>query len=426
MKDAATVREWGHLPIGNDGVPIPAARQLLQLSERATRQLRVPQPVLARTARPSLQASQVVGVLAVPGANVEILPKIDGTNGAVREALVHMLSVAYDLPVADGEFARLADQNERLLEFLVGVFADRLLAAVRRGLPHRYRRRQDDFPLLRGKLDIRRQIARHAVRPDLLACEFDELSVDTPLNRVLKAAVVRLRTITRRSANARKLAELSSRFEFVGWSRDPSREPVALDRTNVAFHRLYAWSRLFLSAKWQSTTTGANTGVALLFPMNDLFETFVGRAMQSVLAPGSTWLQHTGRHALTEGDQSLFALRPDIVVDGDIVIDTKWKELDPGKRFMNVKQSDVYQMLAYAHAYGADRVVLLYPWNRWLTAPGICQRWMIAGTTVPFDIATVDVGRPDSVAPTLHEIVRNSGRDVASVCTGSRPEPVSP
>ena len=405
MTETATVREWEHLPIGEGGVSEPTARRLSLLSERATRELRVPQRILTRTTRPSLQAGQVVGVLTVPGASVEILPKIDRPDGAVRKALVHMLSVAYGLPVADNELTHLAAQDETLLEFLVGVFADRLLTAVRRGLPHRYRFRQDDLPLLRGKLDISRQIARHIARPDLLACRFDELSVDTPLNRVLKAAVVRLRSITRHVANARRLAELSARFEFVAESHDPLREPVALDRTNIAFHRLYVWSRLFLSGNWQSTTSGANTGVALLFPMNDLFETFVGRVMQSVLAPGATRLQHTGRYALTARDQSMFALRPDIVVDNDIVVDTKWKRLNSDDRVVGVEQSDVYQMLAYAHAYAARRVVLLYPWHPWLPAPGICRRWCIAGTSIAFDIATVDVGQPDSVPKVLQEII---------------------
>ncbi|MCY4558077.1 MAG: hypothetical protein OXF79_17250 [Chloroflexi bacterium] len=418
MTETATVREWEHLPIGEDGVPEPAARLLLQLSARATRRLRIPQPVLARTARPSLQAGQVVGVLSTREATVEILPKIDRPDGAIRKALVHMLSVVYSLPIADGELTSLADQDATLLEFLVGVFADRLLTAVRRGLPHRYRSRQDDLPLLRGKLDIRRQVARHVVRSDLLACEFDELSVDTPLNRVLKAAVMRLRSIARHSANARKFAELSARFEFVGESRDPLREPVTLDRTNITFHRLHSWSRLFLSARWQSTTTGTSAGVALLFPMNDLFEAFVGRAMQSVLPAGSTRLQHTGLHALTERDQSLFALRPDIVVNGNIVIDTKWKELDPGERTLGVGQSDVYQMLAYAHAYEAGRVVLLYPWRPGLPPPGICRRWAITGTSVPFDIATVDIGAPDTVSTALREIIRGQSPGAQSELPG--------
>lgn len=405
MTDTRTLREWDHLPVGEPGVTEAIARRLLLLSEHATHRLRVPQPVLTRTARPSLRAGQVVGVLEVPGASVEILPKIDGPCGAVRKALVHMLAEIHDLPVADSELARLSVQNRSFLEILIAVFADRLLAAVRRGLPHRYRHRQDDLPLLRGKLDIRRQTARHLLRADLLACTFDELSADTPLNRVLKAAVVRLGSIARHTANIRKLSELSARLKFVGTNPDPLREPVALDRTNIAFHRLYVWARLLLTSDWQSTTSGGNEGVALLFPMNDLFEAFVGRSMKAALGPRSVRLQYPGRYALTSQGSPVFALRPDIVVDGDIVIDTKWKELRPDDSVAGVDRSDVYQMLAYARAYEARRLVLLYPWHKGLPGPGIYRQWHIAGTAVPFDIATVDIGQPASVPVMLGKII---------------------
>ena len=169
--ETATIREWGHLPIGESGVAPGVAGRLHTLAKRATQQLRVPQPVLDRTARPSLRAGQVVGVLTVPGSSVEILPKIGGEgDDTVRRALVHMLAVAWGVPVADSEAALLATQRKNLLEILIRLFADILFAAVRRGLPHRYRLREDDLPLLRGKLDIRRQLARHSFRSDRLAC----------------------------------------------------------------------------------------------------------------------------------------------------------------------------------------------------------------------------------------------------------------
>ena len=104
----------------------------------------------------------------------------------------------------------------------------------------------------------------------------------------------------------------------------------------------------------------------------------------------------------------MFALRPDIVVDNDIVIDTKWKTLSPGDRVVGVEQSDVYQMLAYAHAYEAARVVMLYPWHPGLAAPGIYRRWHITGTSVAFDVATVDIGQPDSVRTTVREIIQDA------------------
>ena len=65
----------------------------------------------------------------------------------------------------------------------------------------------------------------------------------------------------------------------------------------------------------------------------------------------------------------MFVLRPDIVVDNDIVIDTKWKTLQR------------------------------------LPAPGVYRRWHITGTSVAFDIATVDIGQPQSVPTTVREII---------------------
>ena len=219
-----SVREWRTVPIGADGLSNASAGRLHALAERETRRLRIPQPILTRTAKPSLRAGPVVGVLSVPGASLEILPKI-GNEGdpSVRRALTRMLAVAWGLPIADSEPAMLATQRENLLEVLIRLFADRLLVAVRRGLPHRYRLLEDDLPLLRGKLNVPRQLARHAIRADRLACSFDELSVDTPLNRVLNATVVRLAANTRSAANVRRLAELASRFEFVGDSPRPAR-----------------------------------------------------------------------------------------------------------------------------------------------------------------------------------------------------------
>ncbi len=408
-----TLPEWGHLPIGEEGVSPVGARRLHALAERETRRLRVPQPVLTRTATPSLRAGQVVGVLSVPDVSVEILPKIDGEEDAgVRQALTRMLAVAWGLPIADSEPALLATQRDSLLEVLIRLFSDRLLIAVRRGLPHRYRAREDDLAFLRGKLQVHRQITRHAVGADRLACEFEELSVDTPLNRVLKAAVERLIGVARSTANVRKLTELRARFEFVGDSRDPSREPVRLDRTNVAFHRLYGLARLLLGGDWQGTAMGGQQGFALLFPMNELFEEFVGRSMRVALARRNVRLQHTGLYALESGQERLFALRPDIVVDGNIVIDTKWKRLRTDKRNLGVEQADVYQMLAYGHAYEARRLVLLYPWHEGLaTEPRpILRRWRVAGTSAVFHVAVVDVANTHMVASALREIVEESDK----------------
>lgn len=346
-----------------------------------------------------------MGIVAAPGATLEILPKIDGDDGKVRKALVHMLAAAWDLRLAEGEVASLATQRLDLLEILIGLFSNRLLAAVRRGLPRRYITWEEDLPRLRGKLDVTRQFTRLTMRPDLLACRFDELSENTPLNRVFKAAVNLLRTRVRTHANVRLLDELAARLEFVGKSSEPLREQVRLDRTNTAFHELYELACILLQGDWQATSQGDTPGFSLLFPMNDLFEKFIARKMMSAGLGMSVVAQPKRAHALRDGEQPLFQLNPDLLVNGNIVLDTKWKKLRPVESKLGVEQDDVYQMLAYASAYNAERLVLLFPWHIGLGEEGVLRRWTVFGTPVPFHVATVDVGQAERVADALRRII---------------------
>ncbi len=383
------------------------ADRLYAVAERAKRQLKV-QSVLELT-RNGVRTSQVVGIISAPGATLEILPKIDGPNGAVRKALVRMLAVAQGLRVADGELTGLGTQRSDLLEVLIGLFANRLLTAVRRGLPRRYIGQEEDLQLLRGRLNVVRQVTRFAARPDVLACRFDELSEDTPLNRVFKAAVRRLAGITRSAANARLLAELAARLEFAGDSAAPLKEPVRLDRTNTAFHDLHRLACLLLSGDWQSMASGKSVGFSLLFPMYELFEKFVSRCLVQAVPQCRVNLQDTSHSAL---QGRLFHLRPDVVIEtqaGPIVLDTKWKELNhEDGRKLGVTQDDVYQMLTYGQAYKAKRLVLLYPWHSGLEE-GFNRRWRVERTNRHLEIATVDVGNPSGAVCALRKIVGVDG-----------------
>jgi 5-methylcytosine-specific restriction enzyme subunit McrC len=84
-----------------------------------------------------LHVRQVVGVLAVPGASLEILPKVDEEQAEqgddkeqVRHRLVHMLDVALGLDLAAGSEAAMARQDETLLDVLIRLFAQKLLAGA--------------------------------------------------------------------------------------------------------------------------------------------------------------------------------------------------------------------------------------------------------------------------------------------------------
>lgn len=371
-----TLREWEYLPIGDSAaggeITRKAADRLMAAARRSELGGGDGETILVN-GHARLRAQQTVGVLVTPDATLEILPKIDGLDdGSTRQRLIHMLARVLDLDIASGALTQLGWQHHDLLEVLIRLFCDQLFTVVHRGLPRRYVPQEDDLPALRGRLDVQRQFTVLAASPQRLACRYDDLSADIALNQIMKAAVTRLRRIAKASETQRRLSELALVFADV--SSVPVRSlpwnEVILDRTNATWASLLALARLLLGEKFQTTSLGAGEGFSLLFEMNTLFEEFIGRSLQRALAGSglTVRLQGPRDHALLSDDNALrFATKPDIVIsDGNrvrLIIDTKWKRLtgpvEDQKR--GVGQADVYQMMAYAHVYGCDRLMLLYP-----------------------------------------------------------------
>ncbi|OUL93052.1 restriction endonuclease [Paraburkholderia hospita] len=374
--------------------------------------------------RHALQARGVVGVLAAQDCTLEILPKIEVAlgevperqNAAIRKRLVHMLSVALDLKVETGRITELDWQRETLLEILIRIFCEKLTEQLRRGIPRRYLGHDDDLPNLRGTLDVPRQFTRHAVNPGRLACRFDDLSEDIALNRIMKAAVSHLSKMSRSTTNQQRLRELT--FLYADIEAVPAAAldwaEVVIDRTNRSWQDLFRMSQLFLRNQYQTTSGGKGQGTALLFEMSALFEEYVGRLVLRALARTEfhVTLQGGRLSCLTsvEDERAVFQTKPDILIRraGEVthVIDTKWKRIsrrvdDPKQ---GVSQSDVYQMMAYAHLYKAPRLTLLYPHHEGLGGnDGIQAQFQITGQQTIIETASVDVANGKDLAARLRD-----------------------
>lgn len=412
-----TIHEWGHARFGERGLSREQAHALHAAAcqhplarEDATNIL-----VLGRD---RLVARQMVGMVAAKGCSLEILPKVDPDAGAeendatVRARLVRMLDVALGLDLDLGSEASIDRQRTTLLDILVSAFATRLLTEVRRGLPRAYRSREEDLPALRGRLDVTRQFTRNAVRPDRLSCRFDQLEADTPLMRIMAAAVVFLARHVRSHETRRKLDELRfvlADIPLLPVNRLPWSE-VRIDRTNRRWEALFRLARLLLQRDWQATHHAAKApeGLTLLFPMNDLFEKYIAVLLRRALADRGVEVIDQGGHRaclgaftgdhLESGD--VFRTMPDLILRQNgqtrAIIDTKWKRLaaDPLDRKHGVSQADVYQLMAYARLYPADELMLLYPGKPGEPA-GERQRFGIAGGAECLRIATVDMSLPE-------------------------------
>ena len=378
------VHEWGRIGVGCEGGFTRTQANALLGAARAHRLGGDDGTAILTDHHGFLRARQVVGVIAAAGCSLEILPKVDPDHPdedkpTVRGRLVQMLDIALGLDLDHGSETTMARQSDTLLDILIRVFADRLIAEARRGLPRAYLAMEENLPALRGRLNVQAQFTRNAVRPDRLACRYDLLSSDTALMQVMKATVVFLICHARAPETRRRLVEL--RFVMADIRDVPlSALPwnsIHIDRTNRHWAALLKLARLFLRREWQATHHDMrhDGGITLLFAMNDLFEAYVAALLRRALtAPGIEVIAQGGlRNCLGdwlpngECQGTTFQTRPDIQIrQGKTVlaiIDTKWKALDlnPLDRKRGMAQSDVYQMMAYARLYQCNRLMLLYP-----------------------------------------------------------------
>lgn len=371
--DVLQVLEHGSLRIGSR----PGAQRLSEAELLRLEQVALDYPGLCRFERSQVTFAQFAGLICVGERMLEILPKVGAkpaNTETCRGVLLRLLRISGALPTPLADAASQSLHSMSLLELFISAYFDELVRLARGGLMQRYVGIEQDLRVLRGQLDVPRQVGRLANRGDQLACRFDELSQDHACNRFLKKALRSLRPLLRTQRLSRRWVELMQVFDAVddsGLSLQSWRDPPR-DRSTRRYEPALQWAGWILRLLSPSLRTGESSAPALLFDMNRLFEQAVGVQLRQALAPTGVQVhaQDSGRHLarLTQGERLrlAYALRPDLVLRrGGVVIaigDTKWKHLpiNAGGAALPLR-ADVYQMLAYAGAYGCDELALIFP-----------------------------------------------------------------
>ncbi len=266
---------------------------------------------------------------------------------------------------------------------------------VRRGIRSTYVEVESEEKYVRGTIDFSREARKSAARAHMTNLVHDELLPDRPENRLVKATLLYLRRSSRDNGNAWRATQLLSAFEGV---RRCANVDVDLarcvdDRSTRAYGTLIAWCRVFLRGESFTMFKGESIATALLFPMEKVFEDYVGRLLRRKASHDAlvdrVELQATGQW-LFEGRR--VSLRPDILCEcGNgrrVVLDTKWKRVC-GPRDLSV--TDTHQMYAYGQRYRANgesmqHVVLVYLWHE-----GVSPGLMLDGRHVSSDGVQVDM-----------------------------------
>lgn len=332
--------------------------------------------VLTLSVRPGvgrvITVQSFVGVIALrDGTVIEILPKLAREVPAEtgRRLVMEMLRSARETPHQSFQMTQVGTEKMDLLEVFVRMFLDEVFRIVKRGLRSGYETVEENAAFLRGRLLFDQQLRRNAAHKERSFVAYDDYTLNRPENRVLKAALLHLYRRSASARNRRDIRTLLAAFGQVEPSADVKGDLARCvpDRNMKDYVNALAWSRVFLLGLSFAPYAGTEVALALLFPMEELFERYIARLLRTALAGSDCILsaQDSACH-LFEYPERQFALRPDLVVrrrsDGAVfVLDTKWKLLDSARAHYGIQGADMYQMYVYQKKYAARHITLIYP-----------------------------------------------------------------
>ncbi|MGH2833570.1 MAG: McrC family protein [Solirubrobacteraceae bacterium] len=216
---------------------------------------------------------------------------------------------------------------------------------------------------LRGRVRFKDQLAQLAGLPLPLEVSYDDFTVDIHENRLLRTATEKLLKLARIPPQARaRLCRLRAMLEQVDLL--PERQRVALPpitRVNQHYQGALVLGKLILDGTSLCQEHGAFASRSFLFDMNEVFESFLFRALKDSMRRFGGVVQGQVSGALDGAPIPGLPLRADIVwrKHGRVqaVIDAKYKTLVGHSSTLN---QDAYQMLAYCIAFGVQRGLLVY------------------------------------------------------------------
>ena len=322
-----------------------------------------------------------VGIIELPsGFQIEILPKIslgeDDNNEQTKHIFLKMLSCLRGFSGKLFSSASLNTDKMNLYEIFIQMYIQESWALVKRGIKSNYIGTEDNLSFYKGKMNVNKQIIRNAAHKEHFYMIFDEYQTNRPENKLIKSTLLKLLRLSRNTDNTRELRQLLYSFELVDESVNYEKDfsQVSLTRGMKDYELLIQWARIFLMNKSFTTFSGKSFGRALLFPMEQVFESFIAKQVKTIFERESN-----GTARVTAQDQGYylfdepqkFKLRPDLVVRNGfndnhplVIMDTKWKSLNrSASSNYGISQADMYQMYAYSKKYNTPKIVLLYPIN---------------------------------------------------------------
>lgn len=230
-------------------------------------------------------------------------------------------------------------------------------AALRLGLLHGYRQRDESSTALRGRIRLADQLRRRFDQPLPMEIQYDDFTPDIAENQILLAAIEHMLVtpgVDRESAA--RLHALRGRFEGVHLPRPGAQPPKwARDRLNERYHTVLELAEVILQTRSPEHSPGSLDVNGFMFNLETIFEDFVTTSIARALGtrvegrPSTSYKSHldTGNRITIELDMVWHQRGRPVAA-----VDAKYK----GKP----NNDNLFQMLAYCTALNLRQGHLVY------------------------------------------------------------------
>lgn len=259
------------------------------------------------------------------------------------------------------------DNPENLPDLVAEILSHVVERRLRRNLSYGYRYRHDVLGRVRGRIDLLHTEAHQLLQRGMVACRFDELTIDTPRNRYVRSALEVISKLVHKKELAHRCRSLvgSLRRQGVVGER-PGREETSVERYgrhDTVDRKMVNAARLAFEMTIPTEKAGSRH-----LPMPDRDVNWIRRLYEKSIAgfydvvlsrcgwrvyPG-TRIRWPATNMSPRMGEVLPVMRTDIVLDHAdekrrIVIDTKFNSVLSSGWYRNegIRSGYMYQIYAY-------------------------------------------------------------------------------
>lgn len=291
----------------------------------------------------SIAVWNAIGAFGVDDVTFVVRPKIAATHA------LYLIARGAALPRLEQQLIALAAGND-LWELLALWFVGCTQRVVLQDLVRDYEAVERTIPAMRGQVDALASAALYYAGTLQFVCEYDQFTVNNPLNRVLLAALAVLQGLTKLSyATRRDCRRLSAHFDGVG-KLSASDLRVQTDRRTAYYDDSLSLARLILSSFAIALAEGSGRAWSFLIRTPEAIEAGILSVLRDGLFPSARVSKYS-----TPLEPAAIRIWPDLRFDPHgSVGDVKYKTV--GADWL---RGDLYQSVAFAAGTGAKRACVV-------------------------------------------------------------------